>query len=73
MSRKPKGINPKHAAFPDGMRPGLKMRDYLAAVAMNGLLTHGGSDPETVASEAYEIADAMIARSAQRVLPPVEA
>jgi hypothetical protein len=50
--------------------PGMTLRDYFAAKAMQGLLAHprcndvGREEPETteyVAEEAYAVADAMLA------------
>ena len=51
---------------------GMTLRDYFAAKAMQGWITarhpdhHGEDGPETLASDAYTVADAMLAaRGAQ--------
>ena len=53
------------AAFPtpnDPMYLGMSLRDYFAALAMQGLLSTGDEDTTTigVAHAAYAIADAML-------------
>ena len=50
-------------AFPDGARPGMCMRDYIAIKAMAAFLSNSsspGSDFGTISTEAYKMADAML-------------
>jgi hypothetical protein len=58
-------------AFPSGHDPktgtadkGMKLRDYIAAKAMQGLFAHKPWQqiytPEDIAKESYQIADAML-------------
>lgn len=54
-------------AFPvDSSKPGMTLRHYFAAMALQGLLAHGGSQgkgyaPEIAAEDAVKFADALIA------------
>jgi hypothetical protein len=68
-------------AFPvgwgnDDKRFGLSARDFLAALAMQGILAHEGRDSEgrhsvgNVAKAAYAFADALMAESEQESAPP---
>lgn len=60
----------KQQAFPAHGFPGMLLRDYFAAKAMQGLLASGwcaterelmpGAGERTVASDAYQMADAML-------------
>lgn len=60
---------PVHAAWTD---PGMTLRDYFAAAALTGYVAHlgargfgAGSYINECASEAYDLADAMLAARAE--------
>lgn len=44
----------------DTNSPGMSLRDYFAAKAMQGLLAQGNRSWDDIASRAYAVADAMI-------------
>lgn len=50
--------------LPPKSAPGLPLRDYFAAYAMNGIvrITDKQMTPDEMAEDAYKIADAMMAR-----------
>lgn len=60
------------SAFPDFKHDGMTLRDYFAAKALSGFIasrrsSHSGEDgAETLAIDAYMVADAMLA---ERVKP----
>lgn len=59
-----KKINDGGPAFPTEFTgyPGMTLRDYLAAKAMQGISANGAwGDSNSVAVKAYQIADAMLA------------
>lgn len=51
-------------AFPNRASSGMTLRDYFAAMALQGLLSRGGSDKinvsDILAQRTYQIADAML-------------
>ena len=51
-------------AFPNRASSGMTLRDYFAAMALQGLLSRGGSDKinvsDILARRTYQIADAML-------------
>ena len=57
-------INPNSPAFPriDNTidEPGMSIRTKLAAMAMQGFLAYGMANPERVASDSVQYADALI-------------
>jgi len=66
------GYDPSMGGYGTGSGPGLSLRDYFAATALNGVLSHSycdpssgtalnNSTPENNARFAYRIADAMLA------------
>lgn len=77
MSDETKKVDDGGSAFPDirnaidwKYQPGMTLRDYFAAMALQGLLAHScdkssnsiNEPAELVARNAYEMADAMIWR-----------
>ena len=52
------------SAFPHSVAPGMTLRDYLAAEAVNGIISHNGlprlGSLYELAQRAYEVADAMM-------------
>ena len=57
--------------FPDINYEGMTLRDYFAAKALAGLSTNFSTTPEQDASNAYKIADAMLAEYLKRQPAPV--
>lgn len=66
MSAKDNGgtAAPLYDTEPRGLtwvEPGLTKRDWLAGMALTGMLAGGDYDPEGAAEDAYKFADAMLA------------
>lgn len=54
------------SAFPNGVKPGMSLRDYFAGQALTGLLAHtSGEAPNKAPALAYHLADMMIKERAQ--------
>jgi hypothetical protein len=47
-------------AFPSGMDRGMTLRDYFAAMAMQGVCARVNWEPKATAETAYKMADAML-------------
>lgn len=58
MENKTKPENPP--AFASDRQGGMTLRDYFAAMAMQGLLSRGSNDFYDIPEIAYKIADAML-------------
>jgi hypothetical protein len=48
-------------AFPDEFSSGMTLREYYAGLAMQSYFTRGGRKEEEIASDAFKMADEMIA------------